>query len=333
MSTADRGSNALRPVRSPGRSEAFSHDQQFERIVTTLQEAALNDSAWSRALALIDDACAMHSSHLAVVAAGPGAPADTGVPASTGVPEYLFGTWRGHGVSLDALAHEYVERYFSTDARVARLLLLPVGSLMHNDDLFTEDERSTSATYNQFLLRWGIENQLSVRLEALDGLHILWTVSRSRAQGEWRPWQLGVLTRLLPHVGGAVRVRQALAKADARAAALAALLDEPPLSVMLLDRHGQVVQTNAHAAELLAEERLLCERDGMLRAMSAAENERLGGLLAQALPKHGGTPRSGVMDLGEGVELQLRLQPVAIARMDFGARRVAAVALAAKRRI
>lgn len=297
-----------------GGSAAFAHDQQFERIVAALQDAALRDAAWPRALALIADACAMHSSHLAVVAAGGGA------------VEYLFGIWRGQGASLDALAGEYAERYFATDERVPRLLLMPAGSFLHNADLFADNERATSPTHNDFLPRWDIENQLSARLPALDGLHLLWTVSRSRAQGEWRSSHRGVLARLLPHIGGAVRVRQALAQADARAAALAPLLDAPPQSVILLDSAGRVAQTNAQAGRLLAERRLLREREGELRATAAVEDGRLRELIEKALPKRGRTPCAGTMSLGAAEQITLCMNPVAIDRADFGTRRIAVVA-------
>ncbi len=301
------------PARPRAGSAAFAHDQQFERIVAALQDAALRDAAWPRALALIADACAMHSSHLAVVAA------------DSGAAEYLFGIWRGHGASLDALAGEYVERYFATDERMPRLLLMPAGSFLHNADLFADNERATSSTYNDFLPRWDIENQLSVRLPALDGLHLLWTVSRSRAQGEWRSSHLGVLARLLPHIGGVVRLRQALAQADARAAALAPLLDAPPQSVILLDSKGRVAQTNAQARRLLAGGRLLREREGELRATAAVENRRLRELIEKVLPKRGRTPCAGAMSLGAAEQVTLRVHPVAIDRADFGARRIAAV--------
>ena len=294
-------------------SAAFAHDQQFERIVAALQDAALRDAAWPRALALINDACAMHSSHLAVVAADGSA------------AEYLFGIWRGEGASLDALADEYAERYFATDERVPRLLLMPAGSFLHNADLFADNERATSSTYNDFLPRWDIENQLSARLPALDGLHLLWTVSRARAQGEWRSSHRGVLARLLPHIGGAVRLRQALAQADARAAALAPLLDAPPQGVILLDSAGRVAETNAQSGRFLADGQLLRERDGELRAMAAAEDGRLRELVEKALPKRGRTPRAGTMSLGTAEQVAMCVHPVAIDRADFGARRIAAV--------
>lgn len=299
------------------RPAAFAHDGQFERIVAALQDAALSDAAWPHALALIDDACGMHSSHLSVV------------DASRGDAAHLFGLWRGHGVSFDALAHEYAHGYFATDERVARLLLLPAGTLLHNADLYTPEEQVRSRTCNDFLLREGLGNQLSARLAGLDGLHTVWTVTRTSAQGAWRPAHLAVLTRLLPHVGGAVRTCQALAKAEAHTAALASLLDaaDQDTGAMLLDRHGTVVQANARGRRTLAEGRLLGERDGMLGAVEGAEEERLGALIARALPRHDRAPLSGALAIGPaGAQTQVRVTPVDSARMDFGARRVAAVA-------
>ena len=317
LSTSNTSEAAPEPSaalpRSRAHSTAFAHDRHFERIVATLQEAALDDAAWPRALALIGDACAMHSSHLAVVDAG-----EKG-------PEYVFGMWRGPGGALDALEREYAEHYFAADERVRRLLMMPAGSLVHIADLYTASEQSTSPVCTEFLPRWGLENQISVRLNALDGLHLFWTVTRTGAQGGWRAAQRGILARLLPHIRGAVLMRQALAKADARAAALTPLLDAPPARVLLVDRRGRLAHANAAARRLLAEGTLLRERGGMLHATPDAEN-RLRQLLAQSLPKPGRQPQPGELNLDPtGAVVPLRVAPVVISKMDFGARRVAAV--------
>lgn len=318
MSRSSTGAAAPQPPaagqRSRALSPAFAYDRHFERIVATLQDAALDDAAWPRALTLIADAGGMHSSHLAVVDAGQSG------------PEYMFGMWRGPAGAMDTVEREYAERYFAGDERVQRLLMMPAGSLVHVTDLYTASEQSASHTYTEFLPRWSLENQISVRLDALDGLHLLWTATRASAQGEWRASQRRVLVRLLPHVRGAVRMRQALAKADASAAALTLLLDASPARVLLVDRHGRLAHANAAARRLLAEGGPLCERDGLLHARSAATEDRLRQLLAQALPQPGRQPQPGELDLDHaGTATPLRVEPVVIPRMDFGARRVAAV--------
>lgn len=320
MNTVDVAGSAPATLGVPpprGWPSAFAHDQAFERIVAALQDAALRDAAWPRALALIDDACGMHSSHLVVLDA-PG-----------GSVEHLFGMWRGQGTRLDALAREYAEDYFATDERVRRLLLLPAGTLIHNADLYTPQEQLTSRTCNAFLLRLGLGNQLAARLAGLDGSHIVWIATRTRAQGEWRPAHIAVLTRLLPHIAGAVRAGQALAKADAHVAALAFALDasdEEATGVALLDRRGKVARTNACGQRVLAEGGLLRTPDGVLSA-PAPDADRLGELIAQALPRQGRAPRSVALELGQpGAQVEVRVTPVHIARMDLGARRIAAVA-------
>ena len=178
----------------------------FERIVAKLHEAALGEARWWRALALIDDACEMHGSHLAVVAAD----GDT--------VRYMRGWLCSHGRLLDRLERRYVDEYFQTDERIRRLLLLPVGCWLPNADIYTAGERKTSRTYNHFLPQWAGVNQLHVRLDALDGLHILWTVSRTHRQGDWRSSHIDLLKRLLQPVRNAMQVTQALERAKGQAA-------------------------------------------------------------------------------------------------------------------
>lgn len=186
-------------MRMPSHYRAFD---PVDRIVLALQDAALDDAHWPRAGALIDDACRTHGSHLVV--------ADT----SACSPEYLHGHCFRHGASLHALERDYALHYFATDERIARLLLLPAGSWLSNPELYTDRELVTSATYNEFLPRLGSANQLVVRLHGLGDSHVFWTVTRLTSQGDWRASELRVLGRLLPHVRHAVRVRQALARAE-----------------------------------------------------------------------------------------------------------------------
>ena len=171
---------------------------RYEGIVAAVQDAALDAARWPRASALIDDACAMHCNHLAVIATGGAA------------PEYRYGWFLSHGAPLPELERDYVERYFPTDERVARLLMLPSGCLLHNTAVYTERERAVSATYNRFLPRWDGRNQWNVRLDGPDGLHVIWTATRLGSQGAWRRSHADLLKSLLLHVRHMVRVRHAL---------------------------------------------------------------------------------------------------------------------------
>ena len=173
----------------------------FDRIVDALHRAALDDAHWPRALALIDTACGMAGSYLAVVA-------------GLRQPRLVEGWFHGHGERNRPFERDYA-KFFAGDERVARLLLLPSGTLIANAELCTEEERQASAVFREFLPRWDAANQLNVCLPALGERHTLWMPTRTQRQGEWRPSHLRLLRRLLPHVGQAMRVRQALAQAAA----------------------------------------------------------------------------------------------------------------------
>lgn len=175
----------------------------FDRIVVALQEAALEAGVWSRALALIDAACGLHGSHLFLLGNPAGEP-----------PSYRCGQYLSHGFARDDVERRYAERYFALDDRVPRLLRMPAGCLLHNDDLLTEEERAASPVFAEYLRAWGGLDQLNVRLDVAEELQLFWTVTRDAANGHWRDYQLRLLQRLLPHVRHAARVAHALRKAQ-----------------------------------------------------------------------------------------------------------------------
>ena len=45
---------------------------------------------------------------------------------------------------------------------------------MHINDLYTAEELKTSPTYNEMLLRAGMQHSLNVRLDGPNGFYIVW---------------------------------------------------------------------------------------------------------------------------------------------------------------
>ena len=142
---------------------------------------------------------------------------------------------------------------------------------MHINDLYTAEELKTSPTYNELLRRAGMQDGLNVRLPGLDGSHIGWGLNDPVDSEGWGASRITRVQRLLPHIQQFVRVRQALVRAGARSTTVTALLDNPRIGVLELDRRGRILEGNDRARSLLRHGDGLLDRNGMLRARAPAD--------------------------------------------------------------
>ena len=295
----------------------MSQQDAFDSIVAALHETALNDTLWPRTSTLIDEAVGMWGSHLAV---------ESGHTRNDA--EFVFGDAYCHG-ELVEMGRMYANIYFPHDERVQRLLHLPDSRVVHVTHVYTEHELQTSPTFNEFLCRFGAGNGLNLRMDGPDGLHIIWAFTDPDDPHGWRSEQIALIKQLLPHIRQFVRVRQALASAEALGTSLTSLLDNALLGVLFLDRQGTIVETNTRALRILRRGDSLVDRDGVLCARLLTDNAKLQRLLARALPHWSQTASSGSMTVQRPsgkLPLTLHISPV-IHRADFGAQRVAALVL------
>ncbi len=251
-----------------------------ERILASVYDAMLDDTRWPQASALIDEACGMTGNTLLV---GEGPKDDVRV----------LGYLRGQ--RCEDLEREYLGNYHSTDERIPRLRQLLDSRLVHVKDLYTAEELKRSPTYNELLLRAGQQNSLNVRLDGPDGSHITWGLGDPVDSDGWGSSRIAMVTGLLPHIRQFVRVRQALVCAEARNTTVTALLDNPRIGVIHLDRRGRIMAANDRARSILRHGDGLSDRDGMLRARAPADQVRLQRLVGAALPASGPAAVSGSM--------------------------------------
>ncbi len=293
----------------------------FDRILASLHRAALDDAHWPATAALIDDACGAVGNVLAV---GEGAGED-------GRVHFTRCVYRGE--PRKDMARLYFDVYYPHDEAMPRFLGRPVGQLVHIPDLYTKKELRTSTAYNEGHRRVHSRNGLVVRLDRPDDLRVGWAIGDPAASGGWESDQLRLIESVVPHVRQCVLVRQALAGAEALSAGLAGLLDNSRIGVLHLDREGRVLAANNPALAMLKRGHGLSDRDGFLRASLPADQSRLQSLLKRALPRLGnGPPSGGSMTIQRPMlrsGLQLHVHPVEPTQADFGARRVAALALVA----
>ena len=179
------------------------------------------------------------------------------------------------GQRREDLEREYLDTYHALDERVPRFRQLPARRLVHITALYTAEELKTSPTYNEILRRAGMQDGLNVRLPGLDGSHIGWGLNDPVDAEGWGPSRIAMVQRLLPHIQQFVRVRQALVRAEARTTTVTALLDNPRIGVLELDRRGRILAANDRAHSLLRRGDGLVDRDGRLRARGRADQVRL----------------------------------------------------------
>ena len=297
----------------------MSQRDAFDRVMASLHDAMLDDAHWPDTSALIDNACGITGNKLVV--AEEHAPGDVKV---------LFARFYRRRRRNLALEREYFRTYYLHDERVPRIRQLPDGHLAHVTDLYTEQELKTSPTYNELLVRCGGQNSLNVRMDGPGGSRIVWATTDPRRSADWSSGQIEMIQRILPHIRQFVRIRQAMANADALGVSFSNLLDVTKLGVIYLDGRGRIVEASDRAQGILRQGDGLLDEGGTLGASLPADNARLARLLARVLPVSGGQGVSGSITLRRTPRrprLTLHVSPAGPRHKAFGVRHVAALAL------
>ena len=294
-------------------------ETSFDRIIASLHEAMLDETRWREASILIDEACGLAGSHLVVFGGHDNDAA------------WLFDKAYWRGEFREELARDYALNYFPRDERIPRIFALPDRRVVRVADLLTDRELRTSPTYNELLAPAGSADGLNIRMDGPHGLHIVWALADSTEPDGWNSRQIKLIERLLPHIRQFVRVRNALAGAEALNSSLADLLGNAQAGVICLDWRGKIVQANDRARAILRGGDGLTDRDGFLRARRTEDDVTLGTLLARVLPRSGGDAATGGSIRVAGPaglpQYALHAIPVAAHRAGLGVGRIAALVL------
>ena len=295
----------------------MSNQGTYERTLALLYDAMLDDTRWPATSALIDEACGIAGNALLV---GEGPPDDIRI---------LFVGLYYRGQRRPDLEREYLEVYQPINECIPRLRQLPAGHLVHFKDLLTAEELKTSRTYNELFLRGKYQNGLNVLLDGPGGSRMTWGLGDPVASDGWGSSEIAMVQALLPHIRQFIRVRQALVRAEAHGTTVTALLDNPRIGVLHLDRRGKIIEVNDRARSILRHGDGLSDRDGVLGALNPDDQLHLEGLVAGALPTAAVTV-SGSMLLARPSGLPpfvVHVKPVGVPQPDYGARHVAALVL------
>jgi len=291
----------------------------FERAVTALSEAMLDDARWPETAGLIDEAFGVTGNMLGFGSEKP-----------TSEVEIFFSKCYQRGEDRSELEQEYFRIYHPIDEHLPRMRRLPDSKITPIVDLFTESELKTSLAYNEAFERFDIQHGLNVRLDGPGGSHIAWGIGDSVDRDGWSSSQIERVARMLPHIRQYVRVRSALAEARALGASVIELLENTRMGIIQLNWGGRIVEANDRAWEMLRQHDGLTDEGGELRAAWPEDNSRLQELLARALPRLGGVGASGSMAVRRrswSPGLAVHVKPVTVREVDYRFLRVAALVL------
>ena len=301
----------------------MSDQDAFERIVASLYDAMLDDARWPATSALIDEACGLTGNSLAI---GEGPTDDRGCPTRLS----FVGTYC-RGQPCGDWETEYVAAYYPTDERVPRLVQRPLGRLMHmKTHQYTAEELKHSAAYNEVMVPAQFDDSVCVTMEGLEGSYVGWATRNPAAPDGWGASRLALIKRLCPHIRQFGVVRQALVRAGARSTTVTALLDNPRVGVVHLDRRGRVLAANDRARGILRDGDGLSDRDGALHARTPEDRRPFERLVASAMPTSDGVAVGGSMLVrrsSPALPFVVHVKPVSAPQPDYGARYVAALLL------
>ncbi len=262
----------------------MSGQDPFERLLSSLHAAALDDGLWPAASASIDEACGSKGN---ILVSGDGG--------FNGGADIFFVRTLYRGQRRPELEREYFETYHPVDERLPRLRRLADSRIVHVDALFTGEEKKASPVYNEIMPRTDTGNCLHARLDGPDGSRIVWTLADPVDAEGWTSERVETVGRLLPHLRHFVRVREALVEARALRTTIDGLLETAGMAVIRLDRSGGVAEANDRARAILRRCDGLRDEDGRLQAALPEEDDALQGLVARAVPYGCGARAGGSM--------------------------------------
>ncbi len=275
---------------------------RFDAAVAELYRAALADVSWASAAALINDLVRTRGHSLTYL----------GLDAGGGLPTIHLSRFFVGGERRPDLEQLYFREFFRRDEAVPRLYGIRDRELVYKADLYTREEKRTSAAYNRFRRVHNTEKGLFMGIDGLEGCGMLMSFGNSAAREGWGQDQIRTIGRLVPHVRQFARVKRALADARASNASLGDLLDNRRLGLIQVDRCGRVMEANDRARDILLEPGGLHDRGGALAAAHKGEHSELRRLLARASPPGGTQGAAGSMKITRGehrAPLVLEIQP------------------------
>lgn len=207
----------------------------YDRVVSQIYEAALVPSQWDIALTSLINLFGPREWEVAMV-----------------VWERLdppAGRFIGAAGVHDLARASYLEYFAGRQEWSVRGHDVPMGKVVHSDELIAREEFRETPFYKHFLEPWGFEVALIGNLDRQERDHmgIVCPGPPDLDPGDLRE----AIMRLIPHFQRAARISRRIGEADLRAAAATDLLDSSPYCVMALGPDLELLLANSQGQAML----------------------------------------------------------------------------------
>jgi PAS domain-containing protein len=234
-----------------------------KHVVESISDAALKPHTWPAALDAVAD-----------------------FVGAVGAAYIVFGKKAGRVESASfvgssaELKAEYVNHYASLDPFSPLLLSVADEGWMALSEVIPRGKLRRDEWYQDFVFKAGVEDIIGAHLFEDASSTVIFGVHREAGKGPFPPACIAVLTELLHPLRMAARVDNELRQAGWKANIASQALDQLASGVIIADDNRRVVETNRVAERILLRDDGLVIRGMRLKALRAADDAKLGSLLA-----------------------------------------------------
>lgn len=178
------------------------------------------------------------------------------------------------------LTAEYVNHYASLDPFSPLLLSVADEGWMALSEVISPAKLRRDQWYQDFVVKAGVEDIIGAHLFEDASSTVIFGVHREAGKAPFPPACFAGLTELLQPLRMAARVDNELRQAGWKASVASQALDQLASGMIIADDNRRVVETNRVAERILLRDDGLMIRGMRLKALLAADDAKLGSLLA-----------------------------------------------------
>jgi len=247
---------------APVESEPAVSLDDYDRLLGSLYQGALESPPWQAALQLLRDR--LQAGHVTLMLRPP-SPESTGVMINTGsVTQQGVESYETHFFALDPFVRLSENQVVTAEELIGKQWL-------------------QSTVYQEYLKPLDVRHLLGADIYTKDGIECRLRITRSHDSAPFSEVEKDLVRRLLPHLKRSIQIHAQLDFLECERALFAGAVNRLLLGMVSFDQNGVIVETNPEARRILGEKDGIWLAGNNLCLDNSQESRDLQRLLRQAL--------------------------------------------------